>query len=51
MELCKIEISQEDYDFIKAFISEYALDEEEKEIKKKKGRNKKNNRLLIPEII
>lgn len=32
MELCKIEISQEDYDFIKAFISEYALDEEEKEM-------------------
>lgn len=30
MELCKIEISQEDYDFIKAFISEYALDEEHK---------------------
>ena len=30
MELCKIEISQEDYDFIKAFISEYVLDEADK---------------------
>lgn len=32
MELDKIEISQEDYDFIKAFISEYAFDEEGKEM-------------------